>query len=47
MKKTFKKKDDVNISVETTKEDELFNYVGYERYYSIPKYSELDDDYEK
>jgi len=45
--KIFKKKDVVNISVDTTKEDELFDYVGYERYYGVPKYNELDDDYEK
>ena len=45
--KFFKKKDVVNISVDTTKEDELFDYVGYERYYGVPKYNELDDDYEK
>lgn len=45
--KIFKKKDVVNISVDTTKEDELFDYVGYERYYGIARYNELDDDYEK
>lgn len=45
--KIFKKKDVINISVNTTKEDELFDYVGYERYYGVPKYNELDDDYEK
>ena len=44
--KIFKKKDAVSISVDTTKEDELFDYVGYERYYGVPKYNELDDDYE-
>ena len=44
--KIFKKKDVVNISVDTTKEDELFDYVGYPRYYGVPKYNELDDDYE-
>ncbi|MBP3444782.1 MAG: plasmid recombination protein [Bacilli bacterium] len=44
--KIFKKKDVVNISVDTTKEDELFDYVGYERYYGVPKNNELDDDYE-
>ena len=44
--KMFKKKDVVNISVDTTKEDELFDYVDYERYYGVPKYNELDDDYE-
>lgn len=43
--KIFKKKDVVNISVDTTKEDELFDYVGYPRYYGVPKYNELDDDY--
>ena len=45
--KYLKKKDVVNISVDTTKEDELFDYVGYERYYGVPKYNELDDNYEK
>lgn len=45
--KIFKKKDVVNISVDTTKEDELFDYIGYERYYGVPKYNELDDDYDK
>ena len=45
--KIIKKKDVVNISVYTTKEDELFDYVGYERYYGIPKYNELDDDFDK
>ena len=45
--KIFKQKDVVNISVDTTKEDELFDYVGHERYYGVPKYNELDDDYEK
>lgn len=44
--KIFKKKDVVNISVDTTKEDELFDYVGYPRYYGVPKYNELDDDYD-
>jgi len=32
--------------VHTTKEDELFDYVGYPRYYGVPKYNELDDYYE-
>ncbi len=45
--KLFTKKDVVNISVNTTKEDELFDYVDYPRYYGVPKYNELDDDYEK
>ena len=44
--KHFNRKDVVNISVDTTKEDELFDYVGYPRYYGVPKYNELDDDYE-
>ena len=44
--KYIKRKDVVNISVDTTKEDELFDYVGYERHYGVPKYNELDDDYE-
>ena len=45
--KIFKKKDVVNISTDTTKEDELFDYVGYPKYYGVPKYNELDDDYDK
>lgn len=45
--KVFKKKAVVNISVDTTKEDELFDYVGYEIYYGVPKYNELDDDFDK
>lgn len=45
--KYFKKKDVINISVDTTKEDELFDYVGYERYYGVPKYNEFDDDFDK
>ena len=40
------KKDVVNISDNTSKEDELFNYVDYPRYYDIPKYNELDDDFD-
>ena len=39
-------KDVVNISVDTAKEDELFAYVDYSRYYGVFKYNELDDDYE-
>ena len=42
----FTEKDVVNISVNTTKEDELFDYISYENYYR-PKYSELDDNYKK
>jgi len=45
--KYFKKNDVVNISVDTTKEDELFDYVGHHRYYGVPKYNELDDEYNK
>lgn len=45
--KRLNRKDVVNISVDTTKEDELFDYVDYPRYYGVPKYNELDDDYEK
>ena len=45
--KHFKEKDVINISIDTTKEEELFDYVGYERYYGRPIYNELDDDYEK
>ena len=44
--KYFKKKDVVNISVDTTKEDKLFDYIGYKRYYGVPKYNELDDDFD-
>lgn len=44
--KVFKKKDVVDISVDTTKEDELFDYVGQEKYYEISYYNELDDDYD-
>ena len=44
--KIFKKKDVVKISVDTTKEDELFDYVDYPRYYGVSKYNELDDDYD-
>ena len=29
-----------------SKEDELFDYVDYPRYYGISKYNELDDDHE-
>lgn len=43
----FNEKDVVNISIDTTKEDELFDYVGYERYYGRPKYNELEEDYDK
>jgi len=42
----FTEKDVINIAVNTTKEDELFDYIGYENYYR-PKYSELDDNYKK
>lgn len=45
--KHFNRKDVVNISADTTKEHELFDYVDYPRYYGVPKYNELDDDYEK
>ena len=45
--KIFKKKDVVNISVDTTKEDELFDYVGQEKYYETSYYNDLDDDYDK
>lgn len=44
--KIFKKKDVGNISADITKEDELFDYIDYPRYYGVPKYNELDDDYE-
>ena len=42
----FDKKDVINISAETSKETELFDYVDYKRYYGISKYNELDDDYD-
>lgn len=45
--KYFKKKDVVDISVDTTKEDELFDYIGQTKYYEISYYNELDDDYDK
>ena len=45
--KEFNSNDVYYISKGTDKEDELFDYVGYERYYGVPKYNELDDDYEK
>jgi len=41
----FKKKDVVDISVNTTKEDELFDYVGQTKYYDVSYYNELDEDY--
>ena len=41
-------KNEPNKIKHTTKEDELFNYIGYEKYYGIVRYNELDDDdYEK
>lgn len=43
--KYIKRKNGVNISVDRAKEDELFDSVGYERYYGVPKYNELDDDF--
>ena len=45
--KIFKKKDVVDISVDTTKEDELFDYVGQEKCCEISYYNELDDDFDK
>lgn len=42
--KNFTRKDVINISLDTTKEDELFDYVDYHRYYDVSKYNELDDD---
>ena len=42
----FDKKDVINISVGTSEETELFDYVDYKRYYGIYKYNELDDDYD-
>ena len=40
--KNFTRKDVVNISLDTTKEDGLFNYVGVEKEYVRMKHSELD-----
>ena len=45
--KHFKKKDVVDISIDTTKEGELFDYVGYKKYYGKSSYNELDDIYYK
>ena len=42
--KNFTRKDVVNISLDTTKEGELFNYVGVEKEYVRMKHSELDYD---
>lgn len=42
----FDKKDVINISVGTSEETELFDYVDYKRYYGISKYNELGDDYD-
>ena len=42
----FDKKDVINISVGTSEETELFDYVDYKRYYGISKYNELEDDYD-
>lgn len=42
----FDKKDVINISVGTSEETELFDYVDYKRYYGISKYNELDDGYD-
>ena len=45
--KIFKKKDVVNISVDTTKEDELFEYADIPDYYKISSYKDSNkDDYE-
>lgn len=40
--KNFTRKDAINISIGTTKEDELFDYVGFEKEYVRIKHSELD-----
>ena len=40
--KNFTRKDVVNISIDTTKEGELFDYVGVEKEYVNLKHSELD-----
>lgn len=44
--KNFTRKDVVNISLDTTKEDELFDCVNYHRYYGVSKYNELNDDFD-
>ena len=45
--KHFKKKDVVDISEDTAKEDELFDYVGQTKYYGISYYNDMADDYDK
>ena len=40
-------KNEPNKIKHTLKEDELFDYIGYEKYYGIVRHNELDDDYEK
>lgn len=42
--KNFTRKDVVNISLDTTKEDELFDYVGVEKEYVRINRSELDSE---
>ena len=44
--KFFNKKDFVDISIDTTKEDVLFDYAGQTKYYETSYYNELDDDYD-
>ena len=43
----FKKKDVVDISIDTTEEDELFDYICQERYYEKSYYNELEGEYDK
>lgn len=45
IKKFFRKL--LQLGSEIIKEDELFDYVSYERYYGVPKYNEFDDDFDK
>ena len=43
----FDMEDVVKISNGTSKEDELFNYIGYEKYYNLHEYIKLYDDNKK
>lgn len=45
--KFFKKKDVVDISVDTTRKDELFDYLSQTKHYEISYCNELDEDYNK
>ena len=42
--KNFTRKDVVNISLDTSSEEKLFDYVGVEKDYIRMKHSELDYD---